>query len=563
MSSRDSRSASLRASESVPSAYPDAIYINGKFITADASFSIASAVAVRDGRFFAVGSTDEIRSMAGPATDIVDLNDATVLPGLIDTHAHVERAGLLKHTVQLNDVTTAAQALARISEHASKMPKGRWIRGGQWHPIAQLAEKRFLTRDELDQAAPNNPVCLPVGHFTLVNSEALALAGITKDTPDPDGGIIHRDKTSGECNGTLEEAAEDLVHNLLPDWSDDERDDQMKHAMHYFNEFGLTSAISAAVDPATLRAHQRVRQGGQASLRISAMYAPTGGLNPSMTLEEWELFFSRIGVASDFGDDWLSYSGVKLQIDGGMTLRTAAMRDGYPDDPGYKGTIVIDPPRFNALVATANRYGWRVGVHAVGDAAIDRVLDAYELADAEKSIKGRRFIVIHGSLMRRDQMERARRLDVRVDAQTSFLWDKAATVARFLGKETADRAFPMRTMIDVMGLDAVAQGTDYPINLVSPFVNMYVMVTRKDKNGDVFGASERISREEAIRLYTSSASRYSFAEAKTGTIETGKYADLTVISGDILTVPDEAIKDIVAIRTIVEGKTVFKRTAGT
>ena len=124
------------------------------------------------------------------------------------------------------------------------MPKGRWIRGGQWHPVAQLAEKRFLIREELDRAAPNNPVCLPIGHFTLVNSEALALAGITRDTPDPDGGIIHRDKTTGECNGTLEEAAEDLVHNLLPDWSDDERDDQMKHAMQYFNEFGLTSAIS-------------------------------------------------------------------------------------------------------------------------------------------------------------------------------------------------------------------------------------------------------------------------------------------------------------------------------
>jgi predicted amidohydrolase YtcJ len=559
MSSRTSRiAASSRAVFGSPS-YPDSIFTNGKIITADPDFSVVNAVAIRDGRFVAVGTAEEVGPLAGPSTVIVDLKGSTVLPGLIDTHAHVERAGLIKYTVQLNDVTSVAQALTRISEHAAETPRGRWIRGAQWHPVSQLTEKRFLTREELDRAAPDHPVCLPIGHFTLVNSKALALAGITKDTPDPDGGIIHRDKTTGEPNGTLEESAEDLVSNLLPDWSEDERVDQMKYAMQYFNGFGLTSAISAAVDPPTLRAHQRIRQRGDASLRISAMYAPTGGLNPSMTTDEWEQFFSRIGVFSDFGDDWLSYSGVKLQIDGGMTLRTAAMRDGYPDDPDYKGTIVIEPERFNALVATANRYGWRVGVHAVGDAAIDRVLDAYALADAERSIKGRRFIVIHGSLMRRDQMERARGLDVRVDAQTSFLWDKAAVVKRYLGEQTANRAFPMRTMIDVMGLDSVAQGTDYPINLLSPFVNMYVMVTRRDKNGDVYGAGERVTREEAIRLYTSAAARYSFSENKTGSIEPGKLADMVVLSADILSVPDEALKDIVAMRTIVGGNTVFER----
>ena len=161
--------------------------------------------------------------------------------------------------------------------------------------------------------------------------------------------------------------------------------------------------------------------------------------------------------------------------------------------------------------------------------------------------------------MRRDQMERARDLDVRVDAQSSFLWDKAAVVKNYLGEKTANRAFPMRTMIDVMGLDAVAQGTDYPINVLSPFVNIYVMVTRRDKNGDVYGSEECVTREEAIRLYTSAAARYSFSEGKTGSIEPGKLADMVVLSDDILSVQAEALKSIVAVRTIVGGKTVFER----
>jgi predicted amidohydrolase YtcJ len=191
---------------------------------------------------------------------------------------------------------------------------------------------------------------------------------------------------------------------------------------------------------------------------------------------EFESLLSRVGVFSDFGDEWLSFSGVKMQVDGGMTLRTADMRDGYPDQPDYHGTVVVPQDRLNAMVSIANRYGWRVGTHAVGDGAVDKILDAYEFADREHSIRDRRFIVIHGSLMQPDQMDRAKRLGVRVDTQSAFLWDKAATIARHLGKATADRAIPLRSMIDHMGLDMVAQGTDYPINLLNPFVNMSIAI---------------------------------------------------------------------------------------
>ena len=233
------------------------------------------------------------------------------------------------------------------------------------------------------------------------------------------------------------------------------------------------------------------------------------------------------GASSGFGDDWLKLAGIKIFYDGGMTLRTALMRDAYPDSKDdYHGIAQQSPERLKELVSICNRNDWRVGVHVVGDRGIDQVLDAFEAADKEKSIKDRRFILIHASLILPEQMDRAKRLGVRVDFQNIFMWDKAATVERFLGKAIADRAVPTKTLIEKLGIDSLGAGTDFPVNPINPFINMSVMVTRKDPNGHVYGANEAISREQALRLYTSAASHYMFEEGKKGSIEPGKLADL-------------------------------------
>jgi predicted amidohydrolase YtcJ len=266
------------------------------------------------------------------------------------------------------------------------------------------------------------------------------------------------------------------------------------------------------------------------------------------------------GAASGFGDDWLKFAGIKIFYDGGMTLKTALMRDVYPDShDNYRGIAQQTPERLKQLVSICNRYNWRAGVHVVGDLGIDHVLDAFEAADSEKSIRDRRFVLIHASLIRPEQMERARKLGVRIDFQNVFMWDKAATVERFLGRVTADRAVPTKTLIEKMGIDSLGAGTDFPVNPVNPLLNMYVMVTRKDINGTVYGASEAISREQALRLYTSAAARYTFEEGRKGTLEPGKLADLVVLSADYLTVPEDQIKDIKADVTIVGGKVIFQR----
>ena len=535
---------------------PDLVLVGGRILTMDSRSSVAEALAVRDGRILAVGSDAAVRPMAGPQTRVIDLAGKTVVPGLIDTHAHFGAAGLGDYVVNLGPAKSVAGALELLKAFVARKKPGEWIITGGWHPPSQLAEKRYLTRQEIDSVAPNNPVYLrTVGHFAMANSLALQKAGIDKTSPNPSGGSFEKD-TSGELTGVLVETAIPLVENLVPPFTEDEEIRQYKIAEGVLNSYGITSVVEGATSARDTRTLQKIALSNAATLRVGLMYRP----EPPAELSAWEAIMSGSGATSGFGDDWLKFGGIKIFYDGGMTLRTAMMRDVYPDShDNYRGIAQQTPERLKQLVSIANKSNWRVGVHVVGDLGVDQVLDAFEAADKEKSIRDRRFILIHASLIRPEQMDRARALGVRVDFQNVFMWDKAATVERFLGKATADRALPTKTLIDRMGLDNLGAGTDFPVNPINPFLNIYIMVTRKDPNGNVYGASEAISREQALRLYTSAASRYMFDEGRKGTLEAGKLADLAVLSADIMSIPDDQIRDIKADMTMVGGKVVFQR----
>jgi len=535
---------------------PDLVLVGGRILTMDSRSSVAEALAVRDGRILAVGSDAAVRPMAGPQTRVIDLAGKTVVPGLIDTHAHFGAAGLGDYVVNLGPAKSVAGALELLKAFVARKKPGEWIITGGWHPPSQLAEKRYLTRQEIDSVAPNNPVYLrTVGHFAMANSLALQKAGIDKTSPNPSGGSFEKD-ASGELTGVLVETAIPLVENLVPPFTEDEEIRQYKIAEGVLNSYGITSVVEGATSARDTRTLQKIALSNAATLRVGLMYRP----EPPAELSAWEAIMSGSGATSGFGDDWLKFGGIKIFYDGGMTLRTAMMRDVYPDShDNYRGIAQQTPERLKQLVSIANKSNWRVGVHVVGDLGVDQVLDAFEAADKEKSIRDRRFILIHASLIRPEQMDRARALGVRVDFQNVFMWDKAATVERFLGKATADRALPTKTLIDRMGLDNLGAGTDFPVNPINPFLNIYIMVTRKDPNGNVYGASEAISREQALRLYTSAASRYMFDEGRKGTLEAGKLADLAVLSADIMSIPDDQIRDIKADMTMVGGKVVFQR----
>lgn len=544
------------AAEQMGVSPPELVLIRGKILTMDPGSTVAEALAIRDGKILAVGSNAAIKLLEGPQTQVINLSGKTVVPGMIDTHAHFKAAGLAEYVVNMSRAKSVADALDALKSFAVTKKPGEWIIGGAWHPPSQLAEKRYLTRQEIDSVAPNNPVYLrTVGHFSMANTLALQKAGVDKGTPNPSGGSFERD-ASGELTGVLVETAIDRVEKAVPAWSEEDEIRQFRLAESALNSFGITSVVEGATEARDIRTLQRLALSGDASVRVGVMYRP----EPPAEMSAWEAIMSGNGASSGFGDDWLKFAGIKIFYDGGMTLKTALTREVYPDSrDDYHGIAQQTPERLKQLISICNRYNWRVGVHVVGDLGIDQVLDAFESADREKSIRDRRFILIHASLIRPEQMERAQNLGVRIDFQNVFMWDKAATVERFLGKATADRAVPTKTLIEKMSLDNLGAGTDFPVNPINPLLNMYIMVTRKDPNGKVYGASEAISREQALRLYTSAASRYMFEEQRKGSLEPGKLADLVVLSADFMTVPEDEIKDIKVEKTLVGGKVVFNR----
>jgi predicted amidohydrolase YtcJ len=534
---------------------PDSIYFNGKIITADQAFSIADAVAIKDGKFIAVGSNDDVKALAGDGTEVVDLAGQTVIPGLMDTHAHFDPAGAGATVVQLGGVKSPEEALERIKAFVATKPVGTWIRSSGWHPPSLIG--RYLTRQEIDSVAPDNPVFLStVGHFAMANTKALELAGVTGDTKDPVGGKIYRDD-NGDATGVLEEKAMALVSDKLPPLSHEELVERNIGAHKVYSSYGITSVVVTGVDEEQIKVYQEVASEGKASVRLAPLWRPNG-TDP----EKFRETLAATTLKDNTGDEWVKVSGIKMGVDGGMTLRTALTRDPYLDDPNYYGTISVDPDVYKANVLAANEFGWRVMTHAVGDGGVDLVLDAYDAIKRDGAEIPGRYTITHGSLINPDQVERAKKMGVRVDGQNVFMWEKAATVAKGMGMERAQRAVPTRMLIDELGFAGTAAGTDSPgTNITNPYINMYIMVTRKDPNGDVYGADQAITREEALRLYTNAGPYYTFEEDLKGSIEPGKLADMVVISADFLTIPEEQIKDLTAVKTIVGGKVVYEADA--
>ncbi|MES9604816.1 amidohydrolase family protein [Actinomadura sp. NPDC000929] len=513
----------------------DLVLLGGRVHTLDARGTVAEAVAVTGGRVSAVGSDADVARLAGPSTRVVRLAGRAVVPGLNDSHCHFENAGMDGHTVSFAGVRTLDAALDRIAALAATREPGAWVQGQPWNPALQLAEGRGPDRRELDRAAGGRPVYLPEGHAATASTAALERAGIRPDGHD----------------GRLVEGAMHAVARVIPEWTREERAAQLTTAMRVLNRSGITSVVAGALPPGDVEAVRGLIKDGRSTVRVAAMVTPTGELNPSVPLADWEALVA-CGPPAPIGGHYVT-RGIKLQVDGGMTLGTAAMREPYLTRPGYHGEMVTDRDRLAGLVGAAHRAGWPVGTHVVGDAAIDVALDVYAATRNRRLLPD---VLIHASLIRPDQIARARTLGVQVAAQMPFLWRNRAAIAGHLGGARTEAAVPLRDLVDGLGLDGVSAGTDYPINALDPFQNIYAMTTRRDAAGDVVGGAQGVTRSEALRLYTTSGAAHTGEQEVKGRLDAGAFADLTVLDADPLTAPDDRLRATEVLMTVVDGQIV-------
>ena len=535
----------------------DLLLINGKIVTVDPDFNILEAVAVKDGKILAVGKTSEMKTWKGSRTQMIDLAGKMVLPGLIDSHLHMVGTGIALS--QINCRTPPIKSILDLAdavrEKASDVKPGEWILGRGWDQ-AKLSDHRYPNRWDLDEASPENPVWLTrtCGHISVVNSRALEITGVSKDTPQPKGGHILKDE-NGELTGLLQEGpAMDLVRQHIPSQDLERTAEAIKLASNAFSEVGITGVIEAGIEPLDMRAYQKVATEGELTVRVNMM------LRGRVTGESAEESAARImdfPVTTGYGDDLLRFLGLKLLIDGGVGGRTALLREPYEDDPENVGILTMPEEDLQKRVDAGNLAGMMVGVHCAGGKAMNIVLNAFEETDKLKPIKGRRFAIIHAYQPTGQNFETCRRLEVTVASQPSFLYYLGESYYENVGHERSEWLKPHRAWID-NGI-MVASGTDSPVTPYPPFPSLWASIARRTEVNNVqMGTEQCITREEAIRLYTINGAYHTFEEAIKGSIEPGKLADMIIVDRDILTCPLDNIKETKVLRTILGGKTVYE-----
>jgi predicted amidohydrolase YtcJ len=510
---------------------------NANIITLNPDQPRAQAVAVQDGRIVAVGSNTEIRKHVGNSTEIIDVKNKTVVPGLVDCHVHMTEFGFFLQSPDLKNTQSIKEMQQRLREHASKTRSG-WILGGRWDH-EKLAEKRYLTRWDLDAAISDRPVFLVrvCGHIGVANSEALRLAGITEKTVVEDG-EIELDEASGQPDGILKENAMHLIWKKVPKPSLEVLEEAGMLACTKAVEAGLTGVHWLVESTDEIQAITNLDSEGKLPLRVYL------GVSPKLLDRRVNLHLSTRPSNSK-----IRFGFVKLFADGSLGSRTAALEEPYSDEPSSNGLLLHDKTELCQLVLKSHKTGLQIAVHAIGDRAVEAVLDAYEEALKRFPQKDHRHRIEHCSILNPELIQRMKSLNLIASVQPHFVVSDFWLVDR-VGEERARWAFPFRTLTRE-GI-VVASGSDCPVEKIDPLLGVWAAVAQRDSD-------ESLTVKEALETYTLNAAYASFEEDDKGTIEVGKLADFTILSDDLFNMEPDMIRKAAVEMTIVEGKVVYTR----
>ncbi len=534
-----------------PSFAPDLVIINAMVHTMDPNLPLADAVAIHANRIVAVGASKEIKKMAGRRTRVVDAQKRVVLPGFNDSHVHFLSGGFQLSSVDLRDAGTPQEFAERIHHFAEKLPAGRWITGGDWDH-ERWPEAKLPTKDLIDNFTPDTPVFVNRldGHMALANSRALRLAGITRQTLDPPGGIIVRDPKTGEPTGILKDAAQNFVWKVIPPSSFEERLTAARAATEYAAKLGVTSVqdMSAGSD---VGVYQTLLDRGELKTRIYAV----------SPLPAWERLVST-GVRANFGSEMLRMGGLKGFADGSLGSTTALFYEPYEDAPntsGIAGDEMYPEGAMLTRVREADKAGLQVMIHAIGDRANDLIFTIYEQVEREDGKRDRRFRIEHAQHLRRQDIPRFARDKVVASMQPYHAIDDGRWAEKRIGKERAKTTYAFRSLLD-SGV-VLAFGTDWTVAPMNPMFSIYAAVTRRTldgKNPKGWVPEQKISVEEAVRAYTVGSAWAEFQESVKGTITPGKLADLVILSRDIFKIDPKDIETTKVVMTILDGRVIYE-----
>jgi predicted amidohydrolase YtcJ len=531
----------------------DLVVINGRVFTADTNQPRAEAFAVKNARIVAIGSTADIRTLAGPETQVMDAAGMAVVPGFIDCHNHAPGTTLLYETLVGNpyevEFVTIASIVEKLRAKARTLPPGTWVEG-YFFDDTKVKDGRQLHANDLDQVSKEHPVAVRHrgGHTSYYNHKALEMADINKGTRDPEGGTFDRD-ANGELNGRVTDRAMNALNRVgtRPSFTPQQLEQRSREGLTFiskqFVRYGVTSVHHQGGDLATL---QEVRARGELLHRVS--FEVSGSLLDAMI---------ATGIKTGFGDEWLRFGATSEHtVDGSFSERTMALSVPYPGvTPPYKGNVTETQDVLNAWIERVHRAGIQVNCHANGDVAIDSMMTAFERAQKLFPRADARPKITHCTLITDALVKRIAAAGAVPALFTSYAYYNSDKFV-FYGEELMKRSMAFRTLLDA-GVVAAA-GSDFSPGPFDPRMAIQGMATRTGWDGKTWGANQRISVEEAIRVNTINGAYNSHEEAIKGSISVGKLADFVILDKDPLTVPAETIKDLKVVRTVVGGKTVHE-----